>query len=117
MEHEVLKPSPWLEFSLAQLYVLTFVVAPYMLIILSYFCPTNAHNSYNIVKLLKSFKIKIVAPTCFGLHKPSPGSPQPVRRQSYDVDIGYIYRYLKLSVLWLHIFSVLLCVWVVHCAE
>jgi len=26
-----------------------------------------------------------------------------VRRQSYNVDIGYIYRYLKLSVLWLHI--------------
>ena len=24
-------------------------------------------------------------------------------RQSYNVDIGYIYRYLKLSVLWLHI--------------
>jgi len=23
--------------------------------------------------------------------------------QSYNVDIGYIYRYLKLSVLWLHI--------------
>ena len=25
-------------------------------------------------------------------------------RQSYNVDIGYIYRYLKLPVLWLHIF-------------
>ena len=25
-------------------------------------------------------------------------------RQSYNVDIGYIYRYLRLSVLWLHIF-------------
>ena len=24
-------------------------------------------------------------------------------RQSYNVDVGYIYRYLKLSVLWLHI--------------
>jgi len=35
MEHEVLKPSPWLEFSLAQIYVVTFVVAPCMLIILS----------------------------------------------------------------------------------
>jgi len=44
-------------------------------------CPTNAHNSYKIVKLLKSFKIIIVAPTCFGLHKPSSGSSQPVLRQ------------------------------------
>jgi len=26
-----------------------------------------------------------------------------VLRQSYNVDIGYIYRYLKLSVLWLHV--------------
>jgi hypothetical protein len=66
-------------------------------------CPTDAHNSYKIVKLLKSFKIIIVAPTCFGLHKPSSGSSQPVLRQSYNVDIIDIYRYLKLSVLWLHI--------------
>ena len=43
------------------------------------------------------------APTCFGLHKPSPGSSQPVLRQIYNVDIDYIYRYMKLSVLWLHI--------------
>jgi len=60
-------------------------------------------NYYKIVKLLKSFKIIIVAPSCFGLHKPSSGSSQPVLRQSYNVDIGYIYRYLKLPVLWLHI--------------
>ena len=33
---------------------------------------------YKIVKQLKSFKIIIVAPTCFGLHKPSSGSSQPV---------------------------------------
>ena len=66
-------------------------------------------NYYKIVKLLKSFKIKIVAPTCFGLHKPSSGSSQPVLRQSYNVDFGYIYRYLKLSVLWLRIlFSALM---------
>ena len=45
----------------------------------------------------------MVAPTCFGLRKSSSGSFQPVLRQSYSVDIGYIYRYLKLSVLWLHI--------------
>jgi len=58
-----------------------------------FICPTNAHNSYKIVKLLKSFEIIIVAPTCFGLHKPSSGSFQLVLRQSYNVDIGYIYRY------------------------
>jgi len=37
-------------------------------------------NYYKIVKRLKSFKIIIVAPTCFGLHKPSSGSFQPVLR-------------------------------------
>ena len=58
-----------------------------------YTCPTNAYNSYKIIKLLKSFKIIIVAPTCFSLHKPSSGSSQPVLRQIYNVDIGYIYRY------------------------
>jgi len=58
--------------------------------------PTNARNSYTIVELLKSSKVTLVAPTCFGLHKPSSGSSQPVLRQSYNVDIGYIYRYLKL---------------------
>jgi len=31
-------------------------------------------NYYKIVKQLKSFKIIIFAPTCFGLHKPSSGS-------------------------------------------
>jgi len=46
-------------------------------------------NYYKIVKQLKSFKIKIVAPTCFGLHKPSSGSSQPVPRSSYNVDFGY----------------------------
>ena len=66
-------------------------------------CPANAHSSYKINKLLKSFEIIIVAPTCFGLHKPSSASPQPVLRQSYNVDIGYIYSYLKLSVLWLQL--------------
>jgi len=47
-------------------------------------------NYYTIVKQLKSFKIIIVAATCFGLHKPSSGSSQPVLRESYNVDIGYI---------------------------
>jgi len=50
-------------------------------------------NYYQIVKHLKSFKIIIVAPTCFGLHKPSSGSSQPVLRQSYSVDFGYISFY------------------------
>ena len=35
-------------------------------------------NYYETVKQLKPFKIIIVAPTCFGLHKPSSGSSQPV---------------------------------------
>ena len=42
-------------------------------------------NYYKVVKQLKSFKIIIVVPTCFGLHKPSSGCSQTV-----------------LSVLWLH---------------
>ena len=49
-------------------------------------------NYYKIVKLLKSFKIIIVAPTCFGLHKPSSASSQSVLNQSYNVEFGYIYR-------------------------
>jgi hypothetical protein len=40
--------------------------------------------------MLKSFKIIILAPTSFGLQKPSSGSSQPVLRQSYNVDFGYI---------------------------
>jgi hypothetical protein len=36
-------------------------------------------NYYKIVKQLKSFKIVIVAPTCFGLYKPSLGSSQQHR--------------------------------------
>jgi hypothetical protein len=79
-----------------------FVVAPCMLIILkSSLVQIMRTNSYKTVKLLESFKIIIVAPTCFGLHKPSSRSSQPVLRQSYNVDNGNIYLYLKLSVLWL----------------
>jgi len=37
-------------------------------------------NCYKTVKQLKSYKIIIVSPTCFGLHKPSSGSSQPVLR-------------------------------------
>ena len=58
-----------------------FVVAPYMLIVLSPLFVQLLHtNYYKIVKQLKSFKIIIVAPTCFGLHKRSSGSSQPVLR-------------------------------------
>ena len=34
-------------------------------------------NYYKIVKLLKKLIIILVAPTCFGLHKPSSGSSVP----------------------------------------
>jgi len=37
-------------------------------------------NYYKIVKQLKSFKIIIVAPTCFGLYKSTSGNSQPVFR-------------------------------------
>jgi len=58
-----------------------FVVAPCMLIVSSpLFFQLMHTNYYKIVKQLKSFKIIIVAPTCFGLHKPSSGSSQHVLR-------------------------------------
>jgi len=48
-----------------------FVVAPCLLIVLSpVFVQLMDTNYYKIVKQLKSFKIIIVSPTCFGLHKP-----------------------------------------------
>ena len=46
----------------------------------SFICPTNATNYHEIVKQLEAFKIITVAPTCFGLHKPTSGSSQPVLR-------------------------------------
>ena len=58
---------------------------------------------YKIVKQLQSFKIITVALTCFGLHKPSSGNSQSVLCKCYNVDISYIYHYLELSVLCLHI--------------
>ena len=67
-----------------------------MIVLSSLFVQLMDTNYYKIVKELKSFKIIIVAPTCFGLHKPSSGSFQPVLRLSYNVDS------LKLSILWLH---------------
>jgi len=41
-------------------------------------------NYYKIFKLLKSFKIIIVVPTCFGLYEISSASFHPVLRQSYN---------------------------------
>ena len=54
-------------------------------------------NYYKIVKQLKSFTITIVAPTCFGLHKPSSGSSQTVLRWSYNVDFAYLLTYLLIT--------------------
>jgi len=52
-----------------------------MLIVLSPLFVQLMHtNYYKIVKQLKPLKIIIVAPTCFGLHKPSSGRSQPVLR-------------------------------------
>jgi len=58
-----------------------------------FICPTDAHISYfKTIKLLKTFKITTLGPTCFGLHKPSPGSSQSVLRQSYNIDFSYTRR-------------------------
>ena len=51
-----------------------------MLIVVSPLFVQLTHTNYKIVKQLKSFKIIIVAQACFGLHKPSSGSSQPVLR-------------------------------------
>ena len=62
-----------------------FVVAPCMLVVLSPLFVQLMHTNYcKIVEQLKSFKIIIVAPTCFGLHKSSSGSSQPVLRFSFN---------------------------------
>jgi len=67
------------ETTLQQYLRLIFVVAPCVLIVLSpLFIQLMHTNYYKIVKQLKSFQIIIVAPTCFGLHKPSSGNSQPV---------------------------------------
>ena len=67
---------------------LIFIVALCMLTVLSPLFVRLMHtNQYKIVKRLKSFKIIIVAPTCFGLHKPSSGSSQPLLRQCYNISL------------------------------
>ena len=75
------KLKPKLPYAVSKHNKLFFVAAPCMLIVLSSLFVQLMHtNYYKIVKQLKSFKIIIVAPTCFGLHKPSSGSSQPVLR-------------------------------------
>ena len=59
-------------------------------VIISLFVQLMHTNYCKIVKQLKSFNIIIVAPTCFGLHKPSSRSSLPVLRYSYNVEFGYI---------------------------
>ena len=56
----------------------------------SFFVQLMHTNYYKIVKQFKSFKIITVAATCFGLHKSSSGSSQPVLLYSYNADFGYI---------------------------
>ena len=79
----------------------------------SFICPTNAHTNYSkIVELLKTFKTATIAPTCFGLHKPSSGSSQSVLRQSYNIDFSVYMSLMKFSVLWLHsLFRPVVCVY------
>jgi len=56
----------------------------------SFICPIKARTNYSeIVELLKTFKNAVIAPTCFGSHKPSSGSSQSVLRQSYNIDNQY----------------------------
>jgi len=67
-------------------------------------------HHYKIVKLLQSFKIIIIAPTCFGLCKPLSGSSQPVLRQSYSVDLGYISLYEVIGIVATYLFRPVMCV-------
>ena len=47
----------------------------------------------------------IIAPTRFGLHKPSSGSSQSVLRQSYNIDFSVYMSLMKFSVLCLRMRS------------
>ena len=61
------------------------------------------HTSYyKIVKQSKSFTIVIVAPTCFGIHKPS-SVKYSMRFAKVIILIAILYKSLfKCSVIWLH---------------
>ena len=66
------------------------VVSKSLKMVKSFICPIKAHtNYYKIVELLKIFKTTVIAPTCFGLHKPSSGSSMSVLRQSCNIDYQY----------------------------
>ena len=68
-----------------------------MLIVLSPLLVQVTHtNYYKIVKQLKSFKIIIVAPSFFGLHKPSSGRSQPVLPKVTMLAL-ITYRYLHMQ--------------------
>jgi len=71
--------SKHVEFYSKNKFEIIFIVASCMLIVSLLLLFQLIHtNYYKIVKLSKSSKIIIAAPTCFGLHKPSSGSSQPV---------------------------------------
>ena len=61
-----------------------------LIVLIPLFVQIMHTNYHKIFKKVKSFKIIIVAPTCFGLRKPSSGSYQPVLCYSYNVGIGYV---------------------------
>jgi len=70
-----------------------------MLIVLSLLFVQLMHtNYYKIVKQLKSFKIIIFAPTCFGLRKPLSGS-YSLCFAKVTMLTSVTYHYLMLSVL------------------
>jgi len=71
--------------------VVVAVVVTYGLVI-SLFVQLMHTNYYKVVKLLKSFKIIIVAPTCFGLHKPSSGSSQSEAQAESSLMMVYVNR-------------------------
>jgi len=73
-----------------------------MLIVLSPLFVQLMHTDYyKIVKQLKSFKIIIVAPTCFGLQNHHQGALS-LCFAKVTMLTSVTYRYMKLSVLWPH---------------
>ena len=73
------------------------------------------HTDYFNSKTVKTFQTIIFASTCFGLHKPSPGSCS-LRLAKGTILIAIYKSLLKYSVLSLHIsFSPVVCVCVCVC--
>ena len=71
-----------------------FMVEPCILLISNPVLVQQMHTvCFKIVKLLKTFKTIIIALACFGLHKPSSGSLQPVLCQSCCIDFNNINCY------------------------